>query len=151
MQITVERYQSDADATLSIIRIDGVFSCHGLENAHHIPKIAGKTRIPAGDYKVGLRTVGGFHGRYTRKFTDIHRGMLEIKDVPDFTYVLIHMGNKSKDTAGCLLVGTGAWSGGKKSIQSSTPAYRKFYRAVIDAAEAGDLRIQFIDNERVTG
>tara|TARA_B110000240_G_C13210193_1_gene330061 strand:+ start:452 stop:619 length:168 start_codon:yes stop_codon:yes gene_type:complete len=31
--------------------------------------------------------------------------MLEIKDIPDFKYVLVHIGNFRKDTLACLLTG----------------------------------------------
>lgn len=148
MQITVERFHADDDATLSIIRIDGVFSCFGLEDEYREHKVAAETRIPAGAYAVGLRDTGGFHARYRRRFPNFHRGMLEILDVPDFKWVLIHVGNTEKDTAGCLLVGAGAWAGDDLTVQASAVAYKKLYAAVIDAAAAGDLRIQFIDREK---
>ena len=67
-----------------------------------------ENRIPAGIYDVRLRKIGGFDGRYKKKFAGFHRGMLHIQDVPNFKYVLIHIGNTDKNTAGCLLVGAGA-------------------------------------------
>lgn len=154
MKITVDRYQSDPDSTVSRISVDGVFVCYGLEDGYRARKIAGETRIPAGIYQIGVRRAGGFHGRYAQdsRFKDIHRGMLHILDIPDFTWVLIHVGNTHKHTAGCLLVGTTVNAApGRMSIGSSAHAYRKLYQVVIDAAEGGDLSIEYIDNDRAGG
>lgn len=147
MLITVERIKSNDDATLSIVSINGKFECFGLEDEYRDDKVAGETRIPAGIYDVKLRTVGGFHTRYSSKFP-WHEGMLHVQNVPDFEYILIHIGNTEKDTAGCLLVGTGAYSGTDLTIQSSTDAYRKLYEKVLSAAKSGDLKIEYIDSDR---
>lgn len=150
MLITVERFVSDSDATISRVLIDGQFACFGLEDEFREDKVVGETRIPAGRYAVTLRTEGGFHGRYARRFPAFHRGMLHIRDVPNFTFVLIHCGNTDEDTAGCLLLGTGAVTEpGDMSIQSSRKAYSQFYPAVVDAAVANDLEIEFLDLDRV--
>ena len=58
MKITVERFTSDAETTLSTVFVDGKFACFGLEDEYRTEKVAGETRIPAGTYKVGLRNVG---------------------------------------------------------------------------------------------
>lgn len=149
MRITVNRFVSDNNSTVSLILVDGVFVCFGLEDEYREKKVAGETRIPAGVYKIGLRTVGGFDARYSTRFADIHEGMLHILDVPGFEWILIHVGNTEEHTAGCLLVGSTADpTPGKMSIGRSADAYRKFYPLVIDAAKAGDLTIEFIDQDR---
>ncbi len=149
MRITVERMTSDNDSTLSAIFVDGGFYCFGLEDEYRADKIAGEARIPAGEYPVRLRTEGGFHNRYSAKFSDIHQGMLHIQDVPGFEYILIHVGNTDGDTAGCLLVGLGAMSRQEDmSIQSSVDAYKLFYVDVVNAAWAEQLTIEFIDRDR---
>jgi hypothetical protein len=149
MKITVERITSDNDSTISAIFIDGQFQCFGLEDEYRADKVAGETRIPAGEYPVRARTEGGFHNRYSDKFSAIHRGMLHIQDVPGFEWILIHVGNTDDHTAGCLLVGTGANSRqDDMSIQSSVEAYKGFYLEVIDAAVDDDLTIEFIDRDR---
>ena len=90
MKITVERIVSDSETTVSAIFVDGVFQCFGLEDEFREDKRAGETRVPAGTYDVRLRSVGGFHARYGRKFVDMHRGMLHLQNVPGFEHILIH-------------------------------------------------------------
>ncbi len=149
MKLLVERFTSDEDTTISAIYLDGIFQCFGLEDEYREDKIAFETRIPSGTYKVGVRTTGGFHAKYTQKFSEIHQGMLHVQDVPEFEYILIHVGNTDENTAGCLLVGTGARAGeGDMSIQSSRVAYKKLYSKVIEAAKQGDLEIEYFDRDR---
>lgn len=148
MIVTVRRFLSDSEATLSEVKIDGVRHCYGLEDEYREHKVAGETRIPAGIYRVGIRDVGGFHERYKMKFRKIHQGMLQVLDVPGFEYILIHVGNTDADTAGCLLVGQ-SYVATQNTIKigSSVAAYRDFYPKVIDAAIAGDLTIHYIDEK----
>ncbi len=149
MLITVNRMTSDDDTTVSTVSVDGRFVCFGLEDEFRADKVVNETRVPAGRYQVGVRQTGGFHTRYQTKFADIHRGMLHVQDVPGFEHILIHVGNTDTDTAGCLLVGTGALARpGDMSIQSSVEAYRRLYPQVIAAAESNNLEIEFIDSDR---
>ena len=149
MDIVVDRFISDDDATISRVMIDGRFECFGLEDEYREEKVVGETRIPAGTYSVALRTVGGFHKRYGTRFPDIHRGMLHIRRVPNFKWILIHCGNTDEHTKGCLLVGSQAETEpDSMSITRSAVAYKKFYPQVVDAAEGSDLSITFLDSDR---
>ena len=151
MLITVDRFKSDSDATLSKVDVDGQFVCFGLEDEYMVDKVAGETRIPAGRYKMGVRREGGFHARYGDKFPGMHRGMLHVLDVPGFEFILIHIGNTDEDTAGCLLVGLNASvDDGELRVTSSKLAYQKVYPMVIDAAEAGELEIEYVDSDRAS-
>lgn len=148
IEIQVNRIKSNKSATLSTVSINGVFECFGLEDEHRYEKKAGETRIPEGTYKVKLRTEGGFHNRYTQKFGASHKGMLHVQDVPGFEYILIHVGNTDKDTAGCLLVGSIGYGAENLSVGSSTPSYLKLYDKVIDSAARDDLFITYTDSDR---
>ena len=148
MKITVDRFVSDNDSTLSRISIDGSHECFGLEDEFREKKTPAETRIPAGNYKIGVRDEGGFHNRYSRIFPEIHRGMLHILEVANFTWVLIHCGNTEEDTAGCLLIGASVnATEGDMSLGNSRAAYRRFYPKVIQAALEGSLEIEFIDSD----
>lgn len=149
MQIVVDRFISDDDTTVSKVNVDGQFVCFGLEDEFREEKVAKETRIPAGTYAIKLRTEGGHHDRYNTRFADIHKGMLHIQDVPNFTLILIHCGNTDEDTEGCLLLGLQSQTEpGEMRVMQSTAAYQKFYPMVVEAAAAGDLDITFEDNDR---
>ena len=139
MKLKVVRYHSSDDFTLGMLleETEGrEFLCYTLEDEYRENKISGETRIPDGTYKITLRTVGGFHGRYAKKYGSMHKGMLWVRDVPGFEYILIHTGNTDEHTAGCLLVGES--SDTKGFIGSSVTAYKKMYPKIALALEAGE-------------
>jgi len=147
--IVVDRFKSDTDTTLSIVSVDGKFICFGLEDGFRPVKQYGETRIPSGTYDVNVRTFGGFHQRYTGRFADIHKGMLQVMNVPNFTDILIHVGNTHLDSAGCLLVGNGCDTGSDPMrLTASVDAYRLLYNEVIEAALKEQLQITFVDGDR---
>ena len=63
MKLDVVRTQFGADATNSLLFIDGVFECYGLEDEIRDEKVYSETAIPLGEYEIKFRTVGGFHTR----------------------------------------------------------------------------------------
>jgi len=148
MFINVNRIKSDKESTLSIITVDDVFVCFGLEDEERKNKIIGETRIPTGRYDVGVKNHGGFHQKYAVRYGDMHQGMLQVLDVPNFTDILIHVGNTEKDTMGCLLVGEDAVSSQfPMRVNASVMAYKKLYPMVIQAAMRRELAIRYIDND----
>ena len=136
MELLVDRYNSESDYTDGLLFIDCEFECYTLEDEGRTVKVYGETRIPDGRYKIEFRNEGGFHQRYTDKFS-FHKGMLWIKDVPNFEYILIHIGNDDDDTAGCLLVGSTA-DKDKGFIGASGNAYKGMYPKVANALLSGD-------------
>ena len=137
MKVEVKRYLDTGNETLGLFYIDGKFYGYTLEDEARDKKVMGETRIPEGTYKVTLRKVGEHHQMYSHKFPDIHKGMLHIVDVPNFTHILIHIGNYEKDTAGCLLIGSYVNSN-NKSIGASTLKYIEIYPIIANAIEAGE-------------
>lgn len=131
MKIKLIRYNSQRDYTNGLLFVNDRFECYTLEDEYRSIKVFGETRIPEGTYNVELRTVGGKNEKYKRKFPDMHKGMLWIKDVPGFEYILIHIGNTDQDTAGCVLVGSTA-DKDKGFIGASTAAYRDFYPEIAE-------------------
>lgn|SRR3989338_3584212 len=149
MKITVDRFTSDSESTISRVSVDGRFVCFGLEDEYRTFKIPGDTRIPSGFYQVRLRREGGTHQRYQKKFGTAHHGMLHLQQVPGFQYILIHIGNNETETDGCLLVGMQAVTiPGEMSVAQSTIAYQKLYDLVWQSAESGQLSIELQDNDR---
>ena len=153
MKLEVLRFSSQKDSTsgalFDVTNGDRKFMCYTLEDEKRDEKIYGETRIPAGTYRVTLRTEGGFHKKYAHRFQDIHRGMLWVRDVPGFEFILIHCGNTDEHTAGCLLVGETQSSNVKEGngfIGRSTQAYFDIYPSIAGALEAGEeVTITYID------
>lgn len=95
MNILVKRTFKGPEYTIGKLYIDGAYFCDTLEDTVRTGvKIAGKTAIPAGKYKVKKT--------WSTRFK---KTLPEILNVPNFTGVRIHSGNTAKDTEGCLLLG----------------------------------------------
>jgi len=84
MKIKLIRYNSQRDYTNGLLFVNDRFECYTLEDEYRSIKVFGETRIPEGTYNIELRTVGGKNEKYKRKFPDMHKGMLWIKEVPGF-------------------------------------------------------------------
>ena len=145
MKLVVLRYSSQKDSTNGLLfeqKDSGLdFLCYTLEDEEREIKVMGETCIPNGTYEIGLRTEGGFHSRYSKRFPDIHQGMLEVKDVPNFKYVLIHCGNTDEHTAGCLLIGDSQENNALVEngfIGKSSQAYARIYLRVIQKVLEGE-------------
>lgn len=145
MEIHVKRSRQGKNSTLSVLYIDGEQVCYVLEDSVRDEKIKGSTAIPAGRYKLAFRRYGGMHGRYHRLFPDFHKGMIQLMDVPNFSYIYIHMGNNFADTAGCLLVGKTKKYFKKKhefEIRQSRKTYIPLYKRLAAMMEKGEVFIK---------
>ena len=150
--LEVLRYSSGADSTLGILSENGPdgreFLAYTLEDEFREKKVSAETRIPEGTYEVTLRTEGGFHSRYAAKFGDWHKGMLWVRDVPGFEYILIHTGNTDEHTMGCLLVADSSTQNITKDgfIGASVSAYKRIYPSLAEWLLDGNiLTITYID------
>jgi len=133
MKIDVVRTQFGIDATNGMMFIDGNFECYTLEDQYQAVKVMHETCIPEGTYKIKFRKVGGFHTKYSARYKNAHYGMLELQDVPDFKYILIHSGNTDEHTSGCILTGNTQQDldlGKDGMIGQSRNAYERMYRKV---------------------
>ena len=153
MKLEVLRFSSQVDSTSGILfevtDIKKHFLCYTLEDERRALKVKGETRVPAGTYKVDLRTEGGFHSRYDRKYPGVHIGMLHVLDVPNFEYILIHTGNTDEHTAGCLIVGDSQENNAIISdgfVGKSVNAYKRIYPSIAKAIQVGEeVTIEYID------
>lgn len=144
--ITVKRFNTGKDSTLGNLFVNGDFECFTCEDEKREIKVAGETRIPAGEYKILLRKEGGMNKRYSEntKTSYFHEGMLWLQDVPNFTYVYIHIGNNDDQTEGCILVGADAYSdapNGGGTVGRSVYAYQRLYVKVVEALKDGEVWI----------
>ena len=152
MKLKVIRFSSQSDSTSGLlfdVTNETKFLCYTLEDERREEKVMGETRIPAGVYSILLRKEGGFHGRYTKKYGDMHKGMLHVQDVPNFKWILIHTGNTDEHTAGCLILGDSQENNVLVKdgfIGRSVQAYKRVYPPIAEALESGEeVTIEYID------
>ena len=109
MELKLVRGKATADAVEGRLYVDGVFECFTVEDRPRDKKIYGVTGIPAGIYKVIVTMSNRFKKR-----------LPEVLDFPGFKGFRILAGNSSKDTEGCIIVGSvntkddDDWVGGSK-------------------------------------
>lgn len=103
MELTLNRIFLSSSATIGELLVNDKHLCDTLEDRVRPEgeKVYGKTAIPEGTYEVKLT--------HSPRFKKI---LPEILNVPNFSGIRIHTGNSSKDTEGCILVGT--WDGEKE-------------------------------------
>ena len=131
MELTLTRTLEET-ATPGALSVDGVFECWTLEDRVRKlgpkgeGKVMGDTAIPAGRYPVTINLSPRFK-----------RPMIRLLDVPFFAGILIHGGNTTEDTHGCILVGD-AMIGDSICAGTSTPAIRRLQAKVQAALDRGE-------------
>ena len=98
INLLVIRDEFTDKSTMGNLYLNGEWLCDTLE-LPYLDNQRSISCIPAGEYKVRLRTA---EESATRDY--LH---LLVEDVKDRTYILFHRGNSDKDTRGCVLVGIG--------------------------------------------
>jgi len=133
MKIIQQRIQENSTelSTISALFVDDRFECNTLEDTDRYLEVSGakaygKTAIPRGIYKI-VRDMSPHFGYVTPRFLD----------VPQFTNIRCHKGNKPTDTEGCILVGTFNihmldW------VSQSARAFKKLDAKIAAALERGE-------------
>lgn len=122
MHIQVTRTDYTINSTIADLIIDNKKYGYILEDVvrpKNAVKVYGRTAIDAGTYKVVPHNSARFK---------MVLPMLVI--VPGYSYVLIHWGNTSEDTEGCLITGTTKL---KDFVTSSKAAFNKIYPLIVAA------------------
>jgi hypothetical protein len=123
MELTLNRIFLGGSATIGELLINDKHLCDTLEDRVRPEgeKVYGKTAIPEGKYEIELT--------HSPRFKKI---LPEILNVPNFSGIRIHTGNSSKDTEGCIIVGT--WDGEKEDwVGSSKIAFDKLMSLLEEA------------------
>lgn len=107
---------------------DGSFHSYTLEDRVRNHKIPKETAIPAGAYEVVI----GWSNRYQRP-------MPRLLDVPFYQGILIHSGNTSEHTEGCILIGR---KRADEAIYESIPAFEDLFPKLRKLTEHGKVHIE---------
>lgn len=146
MNITIKRIFKGDKYTIGKLYVNGIYECDTLEDTDRgltkdsplseiqSKKVYGETAIPTGTYKIDMNTVSPkFKDRSWAKFCG---GKLpRLIDVPGYSGVLIHVGNKPADTLGCILVGDNKVKG---QVINSTSTFQELYSLMLKAKVAGE-------------
>lgn len=132
MRLILERLQLDHDVTIGSLSIDGDFEAWVCEDAVREVagqpvtswKVAGKTAIPRGTYKVDITPSARFK-------VDLPL----LLDVPGFSGIRIHPGNTALETDGCLLPGGMRMA---KSVGQSRKAFDELFVKLKEAKRKGE-------------
>lgn len=115
-------------STIGSLTINGKFQCWILEDPVRKTKKPKVTAIPAGIYRVIIS-----------KSNKLKKEMPEILDVPNFTGIRIHPGNKASDTEGCLLPGQ---TRARDFVGLSRTAYDELFNKIKHILKKETLYIQ---------
>ena len=137
MNLELKRLKFGEDYTIGRLSLDGRFLCYTLEDK--VREVIGEpvaswkkqneTAIPVGVYPVIITMSTRFKVRLPL-----------LMDVPGFSGVRIHTGNSSKDTEGCILVGS-TWDGNSGWIGSSKVAFSLVFPILEQAKEPVTITI----------
>ena len=131
MKLKLIRDLDSGNSTIGRLYCEDEFLCYTLENTWK-DNIRRQSCVPLGNYKLSLRNSPTFSPRYGHH-------LVELVNVPNRDYILIHKGNYPKDTLGCILVGS---TKGKDAVWSSSDTYNKIYPIISNSTE-----IEIVENE----
>ena len=107
-------------STIGKLYLNGEWLCDTLENPY-LDNQRNISCIPAGEYPVRLRVA-----RESATKDYLH---LLVMDVPNRDLILFHIGNKSSDTRGCVLVGIGTE---QDLVKNSTLAMELLMKEIVN-------------------
>lgn len=122
MELKLIRKEKEANYTIGDLFVNGILFSQTLEDkdrglTQDMPleeikakKVYGKTAIPTGTYEIDMNTVSPKFK--DRSWAKPYGGKLpRLIGVKGFEGVLLHVGNTSESTSGCLLVGKNSIKG----------------------------------------
>lgn len=110
-----------------------------------IEKKYGITAIPAGSYRLDLHTKSPRFGDNSFYRTVCGGCLPRLCDVPLFSGVLIHCGNKPQDSHGCILVGINTKKG---MVTQSKDTFKYLYENIFKKYINDDFYINIIRSYR---
>ena len=146
MNILIKRTYKNPDYTIGDLYINDEWFCNTLEDTDrglkkedslsYILKYKrySNIAIPKGTYELDLDQVSPKFSKVD-KYKSIQGKLPRLKDVPGFEGILIHIGNTTKDTEGCILVGKNKLKG---RVCQSTDTFFKLYKLLQDAENNGE-------------
>ena len=118
MELTLKRIALRSEYTIGKLYVDGEYVCDTIEDtvrdldkdgkfANGEVKIPGKTAIPYGRYEITMKVKSPKYSNFSKySWAKKYDGYLpRLLNVSNFEGVLLHPGNTSSESAGCILTG----------------------------------------------
>ena len=118
MELRLERIALRSEYTIGKLYVDGEYVCDTIEDtvrdldkdgkfANGEVKIPGKTAIPYGRYEITMKVKSPKYSNFSKySWAKKYDGYLpRLLNVSNFEGVLLHPGNTSSESAGCILTG----------------------------------------------
>ena len=145
MKLELQRIALRAEYTIGKLYVNGEYVCDTLEDTvrdinrngrfdNGETKIPGRTAIPYGNYEITLNVVSPKFSKRAA-YARIGGRLPRLLNVPSFSGILIHIGNKPEDTEGCILVGKNTITG---RLTSSTKCFDALYDKLLPASRRGE-------------
>ena len=128
--IYIERYDDDERGRYGSLAT-GDFDCYTLELPWNDNK-PNVSCIPEGTYEAFVDHNVTIGGKY----------VIRLRDVPDRTGILIHVGNYTSDIAGCILVGNSQVTNSVKKMVTSS---KNTMENLLTEVGVEDLMVEIID------
>ena len=147
MKLRVERRWKKETYTIGILYVDGVRFCETLEDKDRglkqtdslsyikARKVYQETAIPTGTYEVAMNITSPKYSASAWYWKLCQGKVPRLINVPGWEGVLLHTGNTSLDTAGCLLTGRNTKVG---QLTESKVTYEKLYKKMKAAYDKGE-------------
>lgn len=133
-RLTLTRTSRQEGYTTGILHQEEKLLCYTLEptwrDLKSEKKVMGQTAIPEGKYRIRMSP--------SQKF---HRMMPYLMDVPNFTGVMIHPGNKVEDTKGCILVGE---RDKPNTLKDSRKTFERLYNTLFEQTDEADDELEIV-------
>lgn len=145
MELKIKRIARKSTYTIGKMYVNGVYFCDTLENEDKLffgkPKVMHTTAIPCGRYEVVLDNYSSKFGA-KEPYKSLCAGCVPlIANVPQFSGVRIHIGNSSKDTDGCPLVGENKQVG---AVINSRVTFEKLMKLHLNPAKMRKEKVYII-------
>ena len=118
MELILKRIALRSEYTIGKLYVDGEYVCDTIEDtvrdldkdgkfANGEVKIPGKTAIPYGRYEITMKVKSPKYSNFSKySWAKKYDGYLpRLLNVSNFEGVLLHPGNTSSESAGCILTG----------------------------------------------
>lgn len=131
-----KRVSNTDNSSLGILHLNKKPFGFVIEDEPRVTKVVGETRIPAGKYKLVIQKASTPKTLEYRAKYPWFKNHIELQNVPNFTGIYVHVGNRQADTMGCQVIGIDATTvNGEFENKNSTVLFKEWYEAVYPALE----------------